>query len=294
MGAFYTVDIHADPEHMLDWDKPLSEQSEHVKAALERAGIGGWKPEFIETTPGLYFARDESGELVARIERHGGGFTLSRYGKGGGTGEYPTLDAAKAAAEDGFGYDLVKKLSILGSPEVASQKLREAGIEGIRYLDGGSRADGDGTHNFVIFDDSRIRIREINGKAVERAPDPPASLAVAEQRIKSPPKDAAAEARQQAEDLGVGDPKALAQRLVAEEQAKLKAAETGAQPAAPKKPAELDDIAEMQDVMALKRAGALTDGDMRALAEADDLMKRADGWADAYSILSSCVLRFGQ
>lgn len=33
-GRMYEVSINADPEHFLDWDKPLSEQSEHVKKAL--------------------------------------------------------------------------------------------------------------------------------------------------------------------------------------------------------------------------------------------------------------------
>jgi len=40
----------------------------------------------------------------------------------------------------------------------ASDKLRSLGIPGIRYLDGGSRAAGDGTRNFVVFDDSILKI----------------------------------------------------------------------------------------------------------------------------------------
>jgi hypothetical protein len=39
-----------------------------------------------------------------------------------------------------------------------SQKLREAGIPGIRYLDQGSRGGGEGTRNFVIFDDKLVKI----------------------------------------------------------------------------------------------------------------------------------------
>jgi hypothetical protein len=35
-GKMYEVDIAAAPEHFLDWDKPLSEQSEHVRQALKR------------------------------------------------------------------------------------------------------------------------------------------------------------------------------------------------------------------------------------------------------------------
>jgi hypothetical protein len=35
-GHMYEVNIGADPEHFLDWDKPLSEQSQHVQDALNK------------------------------------------------------------------------------------------------------------------------------------------------------------------------------------------------------------------------------------------------------------------
>lgn len=40
----------------------------------------------------------------------------------------------------------------------ASLELKDLGIKGIKYLDGGSRGDGDGTFNYVIFDDEAIRV----------------------------------------------------------------------------------------------------------------------------------------
>ena len=40
----------------------------------------------------------------------------------------------------------------------ASQELAGLGIPGIRYLDRGSRAAGDGSRNYVMFDDSLIKI----------------------------------------------------------------------------------------------------------------------------------------
>jgi hypothetical protein len=46
----------------------------------------------------------------------------------------------------------------LGSPADASAAMARAGIPGIRYLDGGSRADGQGTSNHVIFDPATIGI----------------------------------------------------------------------------------------------------------------------------------------
>ena len=47
-----------------------------------------------------------------------------------------------------------------------SERLREQGIPGIRYLDGGSRAGGAGTSNFVVFpgNEGLLKILERNGK----------------------------------------------------------------------------------------------------------------------------------
>ena len=54
--------------------------------------------------------------------------------------------------------------------EKAEGILRQQGIPGIRYLDGGSRADGAGTSNFVVFpgEESALTILERNGKPVRR------------------------------------------------------------------------------------------------------------------------------
>jgi len=44
------------------------------------------------------------------------------------------------------------------NPEAASRLLNEAGIPGIKYLDQGSRGVGNGTRNFVVFDDTIPKI----------------------------------------------------------------------------------------------------------------------------------------
>lgn len=48
----------------------------------------------------------------------------------------------------------------LGSDKDASLLLRDAGIVGIKYLDGNSRRMGEGNYNYVIFDDQDVRIQE--------------------------------------------------------------------------------------------------------------------------------------
>ena len=45
-----------------------------------------------------------------------------------------------------------------GGPAKASEKLQEAGVPGLRYLDSGSRQVGQGTHNYVTFSPSIMAI----------------------------------------------------------------------------------------------------------------------------------------
>lgn len=49
---------------------------------------------------------------------------------------------------------------------MAEEDLKAQGIPGIRYLDGGSRGTGEGSYNYVIFDDKIPRIVERNGKGL--------------------------------------------------------------------------------------------------------------------------------
>lgn len=53
-----------------------------------------------------------------------------------------------------------------GTPEKrASLALHAAGIKGLRYLDGSSRNKGEGTYNYVVFDDSSVTITQANGES---------------------------------------------------------------------------------------------------------------------------------
>ena len=56
-GSMYEVNINADPNHFLDWDKPLSEQSDKVRQWFDSRGI----------TPG--FAGQQSGAELFTAER---------------------------------------------------------------------------------------------------------------------------------------------------------------------------------------------------------------------------------
>ena len=121
-GRVYEVQINADPEQLIDYDKPISQQTpqaqEALKAMWRKAG---------KSFPG---ALDPNADPIAGQVQH-----LYKSHRGG-----------NAAA--------------------VTEEFKAAGIPGIKYLDGGSRAAGDGSRNYVIFDDSLIDILKKYGVAL--------------------------------------------------------------------------------------------------------------------------------
>ena len=131
-GVLYRVDIKPEPHEFLQWDKPLSEQPQAIRDALEKA----------TPKPG-WLARQWEGEDAIRHE----------------IATSPESTGAQA-------YGALAK--ILGSQKAATDALREAGLPGIRYLDQFSRTEGQGTHNYVVFDPKHIQILDRNGEPVSQ------------------------------------------------------------------------------------------------------------------------------
>lgn len=120
-GKMYEVNINAEPSSMLNWDKPLSQQSPQVQQALKSLA-DVYPTTQDKLAPRLLPGQDATGNhMYQALAQH-----LSSD---------PTI-GAKAAA----------------------QELQGAGIPGIRYLDQGSRGAGQGTSNYVAFDPSIISI----------------------------------------------------------------------------------------------------------------------------------------
>ena len=117
-GNLYTVELIPDEADFLDWDKPLSEQSEKVKAALAAFGS--------QMSGSAIYADVTQKNVIPRMENNA-----------------EVLD-----------YDNVQTR--------ASKFLQSRGIPGIKYLDAGSRGKGDGSRNFVVFDEKDIRITHEN------------------------------------------------------------------------------------------------------------------------------------
>ena len=63
---------------------------------------------------------------------------------------------------------LGQRLDQSNTSAAASKALQQAGIPGIRYLDGGSRASGAGTSNYVVFpgNEGLLKILERNGQGL--------------------------------------------------------------------------------------------------------------------------------
>jgi hypothetical protein len=122
-GKLYNVELAPKEEDFLLWDKPITEQSDKVQAAL--AGMG-FKPMSMT---------DKAFDVLGAVLTPGGA-----RGEWYGSGIYETI------AEK------------LGSPKAASLALLDAGIRGNKYLDGNSRGlnlDKPG-YNYVIFADDDV------------------------------------------------------------------------------------------------------------------------------------------
>lgn len=153
-GNLYTVDI-ADGavENMLDWDAPLSEQPQSVKQALKNI-----LPELVSTklANGLYglgfLKPDGSARNIIGIQAE--------------TAEEARKQFTGSEAYKHIQNKIAKEAGFTGSDKAASEALNAAGIPGVKYFDRSSRAAGEGTRNFVVWDEDAITMLEENGQPV--------------------------------------------------------------------------------------------------------------------------------
>lgn len=121
-GRLYTVDIPEDHQY-LDWDKQIDRQPDSVQTAVPT----------IERVLGEDVSKWTGEEVYRALAEH-----------------------ASEAPLPGFESDVDGQ-----NPErEASQYLSSLGLAGIKYLDGQSRAAGEGSHNYVVFDDKAVKILE--------------------------------------------------------------------------------------------------------------------------------------
>jgi len=188
-GRTYEVNLHATPDELLDWDKPLSEQPQKVREALEAKGIR-------EKTPDeQWAAKYEMAKTFYEKPFH----HLNAI-------EQQEVLRAVEANKITKGAEAYRKAGKDATAEQASTILKDAGIKGIQYLDQGSRGGNSNrwlvtspsgvvrdfgteaaakdamakiegakltnpsaTRNFVIFDDQLIEIKRKFGFATTAA-----------------------------------------------------------------------------------------------------------------------------
>ena len=125
-GSLYKVDLpDSAVARMLDWDKPLSQQPQNVRDSLDA----------------LRQANPQGYQRLVDAQLGG-----------------PLMEQAA-------GMDLYRNLIKGANERQMVEVMRQQGIPGIRYLDGGSRGAGTGTSNFVVFpgEESLLTILERNG-----------------------------------------------------------------------------------------------------------------------------------
>jgi hypothetical protein len=153
-GHMYEVNINADPSQLLDWDKPLSEQSPHVQNALGTFNLTG------EVKNGMPLGNNAS----LRIEQDPDLPEVKRYFMQTGGTEFrlSERDLQNFVAQNPQqvrGNNILSTLATqYGNEDAASKALQDAGIPGIQYLDAGSRTAGEGSRNYVVFDPKIIDI----------------------------------------------------------------------------------------------------------------------------------------
>lgn len=123
-GSMYEVNINANPDDFLDWDKPFSSADDVERFAARFDGVD---PALRKKIEDYGYMRQQAGQPMP----DGNDIIREVFG---GVGE-------KASQQ-------------------ATQTMSEAGIPGIRYRDAGSRGlDGrEGTRNYVVFDENLISI----------------------------------------------------------------------------------------------------------------------------------------
>lgn len=143
-GYIYKVDLpDKHISKMLDWDKPLSQQTPEVQKFAEQV----YRNDIATATKpgdGLFFSN------VPDVPMSTAEFLSEKFGR-------DLYSRLEQAARDG-----------VGNPSLASLQMQQAGIPGIRYLDGVSRGTGSGSSNFVVFpgNENILKIIERNGQPV--------------------------------------------------------------------------------------------------------------------------------
>lgn len=132
-GKLYQVDLKPDDSDLLQWERPLNEHGEGIREI-----VSGIDDRFT-------FGKDR--ETVSGWSAATGKLPIDL---GAMTGHEFYSHVSRILSRESISQEL--------SNRMASEYLLSLGIRGIKYLDASSRDAGEGTFNYVIFDDRDIEI----------------------------------------------------------------------------------------------------------------------------------------
>ena len=170
-GRLYTVDIPG-PDSVMDWDATILNQPSQVQERLSpvlNAIRSYYRGKEKALNGGLEgFMRNLTGrEVIDFLQEHGAtygfepdGYTFTRRiePKISHVIHEVRMSSTGNKIGEGDGRKRALRDALIRDDEYASLALRKLGIPGHRYLDGVSRGAGDGSHNYVIYDDAAITI----------------------------------------------------------------------------------------------------------------------------------------
>jgi hypothetical protein len=170
-GFLYKGDI---PDEILpkflDWDKPLSQQTQDIREVLKRRITDVVPTDKFDMGGNARLRDNRNGQIDKTSPNPWLMETTSESGTkffGLSQKDVDRMFGSKDA-KDLTGEQIYARLTQeMGSQQAASDYLNSIGIRGIRYLDQGSRGEGKGTSNFIPFRAEDYKIQEINDIPIE-------------------------------------------------------------------------------------------------------------------------------
>ncbi len=138
----YDVNLNVDPDELLDWDRPLTEQPRALNAIKQL-----YLDDMTRIDANSLAGEPKLSELYTSVDD----VSMSDLG---------LFDTSKGSQA----YNTIAASNMGRGAEELSGKLKERGIKGIKYFDGFSRRSEGGTSNYVIFDDSLVDTKRVNDK----------------------------------------------------------------------------------------------------------------------------------
>jgi hypothetical protein len=157
-GALYKVTLKPDKADLLNWDKPLSEQSPKVQEAVNKV-FGDWKiPDHADSTNGANIIRFLGGGEKASKALHDAGIPGIKYADQGSRVTPQALETMRTNLET------MRESAASATGDMKQYWDRELPKAEAEYENAKNP-----THNFVIFDDKDVEITHKNGEPMTAA-----------------------------------------------------------------------------------------------------------------------------